>query len=65
MDPMDLKAKEKQIELVLSEQPRVNLWKLRELALMEGGLVNGTYMYMQHVYSGLLARESESTAYIT
>lgn len=46
MDPVDLKAKEKEINLVLSEQPRVNLWKLRELALTEGGLVNGTLRYV-------------------
>jgi len=29
-----------EIEAVLSE-PYVNLWRLRELALSEGGLVNG------------------------
>ena len=37
---MDMKAKANEIHLVLSE-PDVNLWKLRELALTEGGLVNG------------------------
>jgi len=37
---MDLKAKAEEINLVLSE-PDVNLWKLRGLALTEGGLVNG------------------------
>lgn len=36
---MDLKAKAEEINLVLSE-PDVNLWKLRGLALTEGGLVN-------------------------
>jgi hypothetical protein len=35
-----LDAKAEQINLVLSE-PDVDLWKLRELALSEGGLVNG------------------------
>lgn len=40
MDIMDLNAKADEINLVLSE-PDVNLWKLRELALTEGGLVNG------------------------
>ena len=37
---MDFKTKAEEINLVLSE-PNVNLWKLRELALTEGGLVNG------------------------
>ena len=37
---MDYRAKADEINLVLSE-PNVNLWKLRELALTEGGLVNG------------------------
>lgn len=36
----ELKAKAEEIYLVLSE-PDVDLWKLRELALTEGGLVNG------------------------
>lgn len=38
---MAFKTKAEEINLVLSE-PNVNLWKLRELALTEGGLVNGT-----------------------
>ena len=37
---LDLSLKAEEINLVLSE-PDVNLWKLRELALSEGGLVNG------------------------
>jgi hypothetical protein len=36
-----LEAKAEEINLVLSE-PDVDLWKLRALALSEGGLVNGT-----------------------
>jgi hypothetical protein len=36
----DYRCKAKEINLVLSE-PDVNLWKLRELALTDGGLVNG------------------------
>ena len=35
-----LQAKAEEINLVLL-QPDVDLWKLRELALSEGGLVNG------------------------
>ena len=38
---MDLNAKVEEIQSVLEER-NVNLWKLRELALTEGGLVNGT-----------------------
>jgi hypothetical protein len=37
----ELKGKAEEIYLVLAE-PEVDLWKLRELALTEGGLVNGT-----------------------
>jgi hypothetical protein len=36
-----LESKAAEINLVLAE-PDVNLWKLRELALTEGGLVNGS-----------------------
>ena len=36
----DMSAKAEEIRRVLSE-PVVDLWKLRELALTEGGLVNG------------------------
>ena len=36
-----LKEKAEEINLVLL-QPSVDLWRLRELALSEGGLVNGT-----------------------
>lgn len=39
---MTFKTKADEINLVLSE-PNVNLWKLRELALTEGGLVNGRF----------------------
>ena len=39
---MDHRAKADEINLVLSE-PNVNLWKLWELALTEGGLVNGKH----------------------
>jgi hypothetical protein len=35
-----LDNKVKEIELVLNE-PQVNIWRLRELALSEGGFVNG------------------------
>jgi hypothetical protein len=35
-----LQEKAEEINLVLL-QPNVDLWKLRELALTEGGLVNG------------------------
>jgi hypothetical protein len=31
-----------EIDLILNE-PEIDLWLLRELALTEGGLVNGTY----------------------
>jgi hypothetical protein len=62
---MDFKSKAEQINLVLSE-PDVDLWKLRELALTEGGLVNGTFPYlsrygiycMQCASSNSCARES-------
>ena len=37
---MTLKEKADEINLVLLE-PNVDLWRLRELALSEGGLVNG------------------------
>jgi hypothetical protein len=36
----ELQEKAEEINLVLL-QPDVDLWKLRELALSEGGLVNG------------------------
>jgi hypothetical protein len=38
----DLQEKAQFIHLVLME-PKVDLWKLRALALSEGGLVNGMY----------------------
>jgi hypothetical protein len=34
--------KAKQIRAVLNQQPAVDLWQLRALAISEGGLVNGT-----------------------
>jgi hypothetical protein len=34
--------KAQEINLLLAE-PEIDLWKLREYALSEGGLVNGTY----------------------
>jgi hypothetical protein len=37
--------KAREIRHVL-QQPLVDLWRLRELALSEGGLVNGTWMYV-------------------
>ena len=37
-----LKEKADEINLLLL-QPTVDLWRLRELALSEGGLVNGTF----------------------
>lgn len=38
--PSAMAAKAEEIRRILSE-PVVDLWKLRELALTEGGLVNG------------------------
>jgi hypothetical protein len=40
----NLQEKAEEINLVLL-QPAVDLFKLRELALSDGGLVNGTYYY--------------------
>jgi len=37
---VDMSSKAKEIEQLLSEE-QIDLWKLRELALSEGGLVNG------------------------
>jgi hypothetical protein len=37
-----LEEKAQEINLLLAE-PEIDLWKLREYALCEGGLVNGTY----------------------
>lgn len=45
-----LLAKEKELHRILSAK-NVNLWKLRELALSEGGLLNGMFVY---VYVGYL-----------
>jgi hypothetical protein len=42
-----LDAKAEEINLILSE-PDVDLWKLRALALSEGGLVNGTSIIVLH-----------------
>jgi hypothetical protein len=36
-------TKAEEINLILL-QPEVDLWRLRELALSEGGLVNGTFL---------------------
>ena len=41
----DLEAKKAEINLVLSA-PDVDLWKLRELCLTEGGLVDGTSCFV-------------------
>jgi hypothetical protein len=41
----NMQEKAEEINLVLL-RPDVDLWKLRELALSEGGLVNGTYCYI-------------------
>jgi hypothetical protein len=38
-----LKRKEKEIDFILSQSPNIDLWKLRELALTPGGLVNGKF----------------------
>ena len=38
----ELQRKAEEINLILL-QPKVDLWRLRELALSEGGLVNGEY----------------------
>jgi hypothetical protein len=40
-----LKRKEKEIDFILSQSPNIDLWKLRELALTPGGLVNGKFLY--------------------
>ena len=49
---MDLAAKKAEIRLLLLE-PEVDLWKLRELCLTEGGLCDGMYHQSscQHVLS--------------
>ena len=39
--------KAEEINLLLLE-PEVDLWKLRELALTDGGLVNGMYVCLLH-----------------
>jgi hypothetical protein len=41
--------KAEEINLVLL-QPEVDLWRLRELALSEGGLVNGTKILSVHYF---------------
>jgi hypothetical protein len=41
----NLQEKAEEINLTLL-QPDVDLWKLRELALSDGGLVNGTYFHL-------------------
>jgi hypothetical protein len=41
-----LKRKEKEIDFILSQSPNIDLWKLRELALTPGGLVNGKFLYI-------------------
>jgi hypothetical protein len=38
-----LRKKEKEIDFILSQSPNIDLWKLRELALTPGGLVNGKF----------------------
>lgn len=38
-----LEAKAQEINLLLAE-PEIDLWKLREYALSDGGLVNGMYV---------------------
>lgn len=42
--PHNLQEKAEEINLTLL-QPDVDLWKLRELALSEGGLVNGKIFF--------------------
>ena len=42
--PTAMAAKAEEIRRILSE-PVVDLWKLRELALTEGGLVNGKFYF--------------------
>ena len=46
---IQLSKKAKEISLVLSA-PDIDLWKLRELALTEGGLVNGMFGCRQVTY---------------
>jgi len=43
-----LLAKEKELHCILLAK-KVNLWKLRELALSEGGLLNGMYVCARHL----------------
>jgi hypothetical protein len=50
-----MSAKAEEIGRVLSE-PMVDLWKLRELALTEGGLVNGKILVQSIVALSLLLR---------
>lgn len=51
----DLQEKAEEINLVLL-QPNVDLWKLRELALTEGGLVNGTFPVTEAAAESLSSR---------
>ena len=55
-----MRAKAEEINLVLLE-PDVDLWKLRELALSDGGLVNGKYciLYTMHAPSFWAPREKK------
>jgi hypothetical protein len=39
---LQFQEKAKQIRAVLNQQPAIDLWQLRALAISEGGLVNGT-----------------------
>lgn len=41
--PMTLEEKESEIEIALNEQ---NVWKLRELALANGGFLNGAFFHL-------------------
>jgi hypothetical protein len=50
-----MSAKADEIGRVLSE-PMVDLWKLRQLALTEGGLVNGKILVQSIVALSLLLR---------
>jgi hypothetical protein len=62
-----LQQKAEEINLVLL-QPDVDLWKLRELAFSEGGLVNGTsfcffvlYLYLYLYWKKGRKKEREET----
>jgi hypothetical protein len=61
---IQLAKKAEEIRLVLSG-PDVDLWKLRELALTEGGLVNGKFVSSIPSYSMVFSQCCTSLTYYT